>query len=112
MKLVRYTTPLGKQPLTEWLESFKDKKTLFCIEQRIDRLELGLFGDCKAVGDGVLELRMHFGSGYRVYFALDGDEIVLLFSGGDKKSQKADIQQSREYWQDYQEVTYGKENKT
>ncbi len=68
---------------------------------RLDRLEQGNFGDCKAVGDGVLELRMDFGPGYRVYFAEDGPDVVLLLLGGDKSTQDKDIETAKTYWREY-----------
>ena len=66
---------------------------------RINRLRLGLFGDCKPVGDGVSELRMDFGPGYRAYFGQSGDQIILL-SGGDKATQDADIKNAKKYWKE------------
>ena len=68
---------------------------------RLDRLELGNFGDCKPVGEGVLELRLDFGPGYRVYFAEDGPIIVLLLIGGDKNTQTKDIKTAKAYWQEH-----------
>lgn len=68
---------------------------------RINRLRLGNFGDHKVVGDGVFELRIDYGPGYRVYFARDGAEIVILLIGGDKRTQDRDIETAKEYWADY-----------
>lgn len=68
---------------------------------RIYRLEQGNFGDCKLVGDGVSELRLFFGAGYRVYFGECGGDLVVLLCGGDKSSQDADIQQAKDFWQRY-----------
>ena len=65
------------------------------------RLELGNYGDCKALKGGISELGFKFGSGYRVYFAEDGDKIVILISGGDKSTQTKDIKKAIEYWQEY-----------
>jgi putative addiction module killer protein len=67
---------------------------------RVDRAEDGNFGDFKAVGEGVLELRIDFGTGYRIYCAEDGDDLVLL-TGGTKESQQSDIATAKEYWSDY-----------
>ena len=61
----------------------------------------GLYGDCQSVREGILELRMFFGSGYRVYFGEDEDNIVILLCGGDKDSQNQDIKNAKEYWRDY-----------
>jgi putative addiction module killer protein len=64
-------------------------------------MRLGNFGDYKAVGDGVCELRIDYGPGYRVYFGRDGAEIVILLIGGDKRNQHRDIETAKEYWADY-----------
>ena len=74
-----------------WFEELKDTKGRFRIQARIDRAELGNFGDCEPVGEGVSEMRVHFGPGYRVYFAQRGSLIVLLLVGGDKSTQAKDI---------------------
>jgi putative addiction module killer protein len=91
----------GKVPLNEWLETLQDRKGRSIIRTRITRLQLGLFGDAKPVGDGVNELRISFGPGYRVYYALDEGKIVLLLCGGDKSTQAKDIERAKEYWTDY-----------
>lgn len=69
---------------------------------RLDRVETGNLGDCKPVGDGVFELRLQFGAGYRVYFGEVGRTIVLLLCGGDKSSQKKDVVKAKQYWHMYQ----------
>jgi putative addiction module killer protein len=74
-----------------WFEELKDTKGRFRIQARIDRAELGNFGDCEPIGEGVSEMRIHFGPGYRVYFAQRGSLIVLLLVGGDKSTQAKDI---------------------
>ena len=74
-----------------WFEELKDTKGRFRIQARIDRAELGNFGDCEPIGEGVSEMRIHFGPGYRVYFAQRGAVIVLLLVGGDKSTQAKDI---------------------
>ena len=74
-----------------WFESLKDRQTARRIQARIDRAEEGNFGDHKAVGEGVSELRIQFGPGFRVYFTQRGMEIVILLAGGDKSSQTQDI---------------------
>ena len=72
------------------------------IGARIRRLEAGLYGDCEPVGEGVSELRMFFGPGYRVYFGEEAGNIVILLLGGDKSTQTQDIQTAQAYWKEYQ----------
>jgi putative addiction module killer protein len=79
-----------------WFESLKDRRAKARIQARIDRLELGNFGDVAPVGEGVSELRIHYGPGYRVYFAKRGQVVVILLSGGDKSTQDSDIQNAKE----------------
>ncbi len=77
-------------------------KSAYRIRDRINRLTgLGLFGDVRSVGEGVFELRFFFGPGYRVYFGQDGESIVILLCGGDKSTQKHDIERVLEYWRLY-----------
>ena len=101
-ELRRYITGQGQVPFEEWLESLKDRKTRSRIRARLDRVEQGNLGDSKSVGDGVFELRIDFGPGYRVYFGQVGLKIVLLLCGGDKSSQDQDIKKAKEYWIDYE----------
>ena len=96
-----YETEDGKVPFNEWLEKLRDRQVRSLIRTRINRLRLGLFGDCKAVGNGVSELRISFGAGYRLYFGQESNEIIILLCGGDKSSQTQDIAKAKEYWQDY-----------
>ena len=79
-----------------WFESLKDKQTSRRIQARIDRAEEGNFGDHKAVGEGVFDMRIHHGPGFRVYFIQRGLEIVILLAGGDKSSQSKDIETAHE----------------
>jgi len=96
-----YRDANGVEPFSNWFESIKDSKTKRRILQRIYRLQSGNYGDYKTLKDGVLEMRLHFGSGYRVYFAEINEEIVVLLLGGDKSSQKSDIGKAKNYWKDY-----------
>jgi len=80
----------------KWFENLKDRKARARIQARIDRLELGHFGDIAPVGDGVSELRIFFGPGYRVYFTQKDSLVVILLSGGDKDSQRIDIARAKE----------------
>jgi len=79
----------------EWLDGLADSQAAARITQRIVRLQAGLFGDTKSVGDGVFELRIDYGPGYRVYFVERGHVLIILLCGGDKKSQKRDINRAK-----------------
>lgn len=83
----------------------RDRAAFARIATRLERVELGNLGDHESVGSGVMELRIHHGPGYRVYYAFSGDQIVLLLVGGDKRTQKKDIQTAISYWKDHQEKT-------
>jgi putative addiction module killer protein len=96
-----YSTLEGKEPFTEWLESLKDKVVKKTILVRIQRMRQGNFGDCEGVGDGVQELKIHLGSGFRVYFSKIGKRLILLLGGGIKRSQDKDIEKCINYLEDY-----------
>jgi len=96
-----YETKEGKIPFSIWLKSLNDGKARARIRVRIDRLKRGNFGDSKSVGEGVYELRIDYGPGYRVYFGKVGLTIVLLLCGGDKSTQPVDIRKAKTYWHDY-----------
>ncbi len=96
-----YATPEGQKPFLDWLENLKDKTVRYRVKERLYRAELGNLGDYKSVGEGVYEMRLAFGSGYRIYFAKNGKQIILLLSAGNKASQVKDIKQAKLYWQNY-----------
>ena len=96
-----HQTSGGREPFNEWLISIRDVETQARIRARLERLEDGNLGDCQSVGEGVFELRIHFGSGYRVYFRQVGNTIILLPCGGDKSSQRQDIERAKTYWLEY-----------
>lgn len=104
--IVTYKTESGKAPFTAWLLGLRDRKTRQRILDRLTRVESGHYGDHKSIGDGVMELRFFFGAGYRVYFGEDGDTIVILLTGGDKKSQNKDVRQAKAYWKEYLNHAY------
>lgn len=101
-QLIIYQTKDGKEPFTRWRKNLGDKMMIARIDRRLDRVREGNYGDYKPVGERVYELRLFFGAGYRIYFAEDGDTLILLLSGGDKGSQARDIRAAQGYWQDYQ----------
>lgn len=94
-------TDKGDIPFDDWYFSIKDKKTRQVIAARIARLKAGNFGDCKPVSKGVSELRIHYGSGLRIYFGQIKNVIVILLLGGDKSSQNKDIKKSINLWEEY-----------
>ena len=81
---------------SHWLHRLKDDKAAARILVRIRRAELGNLGDSRSVGGGVMEMRVDYGPGYRVYFARQGDSIVVLLCGGDKRTQQRDIKRAKE----------------
>ena len=100
-QIENYLRADGTSPFENWYDSLRDTKARVIIKSRLDRVEFGNLGDCSSVGDGVFELRIDYGPGYRVYFGQVGLTIVLLLIGGDKKTQKQDIEKAKEYWEDY-----------
>jgi len=81
---------------SEWFANLRDKQARARINARIRRLSLGNPGDVKPVGEGVSELRIDYGPGYRVYFLQQGREVVIMLAGGDKHTQQKDIQAALE----------------
>ncbi len=96
-----YTDEKGKSPYAEWLSGLRDARAKAKIIMQVDKMELGLFGDVEPVGDGLSELRIHYGPGYRVYFGKEGRKVYLLLCGGDKSTQAKDIKKAKEYWKDH-----------
>jgi putative addiction module killer protein len=91
----------GRDIFVEWFYALKDVAGRAAIKRRIDRVEDGNFGDHRFVGEGVWEIRIHIGPGYRVYYGEDGPKIVLLLCGGDKSTQQKDIRRAQEFWAAY-----------
>lgn len=96
-----YKLSNNKKPFAKWLENldFSDRHKVMLKLDRIQ--ETGNLGDYKNLGDGVFEFRLHFASGYRIYFGKDGNTLIILLCGGDKNSQSQDIKKAKEYWSDY-----------
>jgi putative addiction module killer protein len=103
MELRIYADASGKEPLTEWLDALKDIRARAQIRVRIARVEAGNFGDCKPVRDGVQELRVDVGPGYRVFLSRQGPVLVLLLCGSDKRDQNRAIEQAIEYLDDWKQ---------
>lgn len=101
-----YTTENGKTPFLEWFTKIKDQLTKIRIRRRLDRIELGNYGDYKVLGEGLCELRLDFGSGYRIYFTEQAEEIVMLLCSGDKSTQSADIETARLYLKELKARVY------
>jgi len=96
-----YLSPDGKDVFDEWLTRLADSRAQAKIAIRINRLAAGNFGDCKPLRQGLCELRIDWGPGYRVYYATLGPKCVLLLCGGDKRTQTADMGRAIEYLKDY-----------
>lgn len=98
--LLKYQLIGGKVPFDNWFNAL-DETTKARIDTRLDRLSLGNFGDCKLIKNGIFELRFFFGSGYRLYFGRDGNKVIILLFGGDKRTQAKDIRVAQELWNNY-----------
>ena len=78
-----------------WEEALRDRRALLHVQARVRQMSLGNFGDAKSVGGGVMESRIHYGPGYRLYYTRRGEEVVILLVGGDKSTQRKDIETAR-----------------
>jgi putative addiction module killer protein len=99
--LVHYQEDNGRYPFREWIKSVRDEIAKARIVIRLRQIESGNMGDSKPVGEGVTELRIHVGAGYRVYCGRHGQHWVVLLCGGDKGSQTKDIDRAKEFWADW-----------
>jgi putative addiction module killer protein len=99
----RYVTSGGDIPFEDWFLSLRSLKTQAKVDARLQRVALGNLGDVRFVGEGVYELKIDYGPGYRIYFAQVDAIVVLLLCGGDKGSQNQDITIAKHYWKEYQE---------
>lgn len=100
-KIEYLTLQDGSQPIIEWIDEL-DNKTGARVKASIEKVRIGLKKNVEALKDGVFEIKMDFGPGYRVYFGEDGDSLILLICGGDKSSQKKDIQRAKDLWREYE----------
>ena len=96
-----YQTSSGVQPFVRWLKNLEERRARAKIRARLVRLAGGNPGDMHPVGGGVLELRVDWGPGYRVYYSRLGELVVLLLCAGDKRTQQRDIERAKAYFKDY-----------
>lgn len=101
-RLEYYQQENGDVPFREWLHGLRDSLAVERIRARLTRVRAGNFGDTRNLGDGVNELKVDHGPGYRVYYAMKGKTVVLLLIGGDKSTQKQDIKAAKQFWREYQ----------
>jgi putative addiction module killer protein len=99
--VLSYKTISGTIPFDEWFNSLRESKTKSIIDLNIRKLCQGIYGNVRSIGDGIFELKIHFGPGYRIYYTQDGKNLILLLNGGDKGTQQRDILKAKEYAADY-----------
>ncbi len=100
IKVREYTDPAGRSPFEKWFAGL-EARAAAKVTVALARLEQGNRSNVNGLGGGLLELRIDFGPGYRIYFGKDGERLVILLGGGTKKRQSADIETARRLWQDY-----------
>jgi len=103
VEVQRYSTLDGSEPFTDWLSKLRDRAASARVLVRIERVALGNLGDASYLRQGVWELRIDVGPGYRVYFARTGETSVTLLCGGDKRTQDADIKRAIDLWQEHEQ---------
>jgi putative addiction module killer protein len=109
LEIRHYVSRSGADPVGEWLRKLRDVQGKIAIIRRLNRLEQGNFGDFKSLREGVCELRVDIGPGYRVYYAHSGKSVVLLICCGAKGTQEADIERACQYWREWKSRDAGKE---
>jgi putative addiction module killer protein len=100
-EIVAFRAKDGRVPFEDWLDDLGDKRAVARVLARLARVRQGNPGDCKTVGEGVSELRVDYGPGYRVYFGQRGQTVVVLLCGGDKRTQDRDIRLAKQYWHEF-----------
>jgi putative addiction module killer protein len=103
IETITYQDSNGNKPYADWLGSLTDKQTKARILVRVNRMAAGNFGDCKPLRDGVQELRVDIGPGYRMYLSRQGPVLVLLLCGGDKSDQSRDVERAIAYLKDWKQ---------
>jgi putative addiction module killer protein len=103
-RLLSCVTPAGKDVYVEWQNGLRDTRAKVAAERRLVRVKQGNFGDHKYLQDGVWELRIDVGAGYRIYYAPHGSDVVILLCGGDEGSQVADIARAIRYLKEVKEL--------
>ena len=98
--IVQFETDVGVSPFADWFDDL-DTRAATKVRTALARMEAGNLGDAKSVGDGVLERRIDWGPGYRIYFGRDGNRLIVLLAGGTKSGQRRDIRRAQSYWMDY-----------
>jgi len=100
-EVVAFRAKDGAVPFESWLDRLSDKRAMARVLARLARVRQGGLGDCKSVGEGVSELRVDYGPGYRIYFGQKGQTLVVLLCGGDKRTQDRDIRLAKQYWNEF-----------
>jgi putative addiction module killer protein len=103
-EILYYATTTGKFPFLDWMSALKDGRGKNAVEQRIIRLQEGNLGDCKHFDD-LMEMRIDYGPGYRIYCGKEGKAFVIILVGGSKQTQGRDIEKAKGYWADYKKRT-------
>jgi len=96
-----YRLANGRLPFRDWLMRLSDRQARVAVLRRIDRVAEGSFGEHRFVRDGVWEFKIDVGPGYRVYYAMEGKAVILLLSGGSKRTQRQDVDRAVGYWKEY-----------
>jgi putative addiction module killer protein len=100
-EIVAFRAEDGGVPFKNWLDELNDKRAVARVLARLARVRHGGLGDCKSVGEGVCELRVDYGPGYRIYFGQKSQTLVVLLCGGDKRTQDRDIRLAKQYWHEF-----------
>ena len=100
-EVVAFRAKDGQVPFEDWLDDLNDKRAVARVLARLARVRQGNLDDCKSVGEGVSELRVDYGPGYRVYLGRRGQTPIVLLCGGDKRTQDRDIRLAKQYWREF-----------